>query len=268
MLLTLRGSVAGMCLLAAGTGLFGQAKSRSKGQPDRVFGVRQGPGAKSKEEVAAVQAMLRAQAPDDQIRTADELITKFPKTDFKSFALYNEADGYEAKGDFVKAIVFCEQAVAADQKNFEAEILMANVIATQTKDGDLDKAEKLANATKFAKEALDVIATAPKPVLFQLTEDAWSQQKNAAAARAWQALGLVATVEKKPDETIADFEKGLALVPDPVLMVRTGRALEASKRFDEASAWFDKAIAAPDASAQIKDLAGKDKARVTAEKAK
>lgn len=246
-------AITGLCLVAATT-----AFAQKKG----------GPGPKSKPEAAAVQAMLQAQSPDDQIRTADELITKYSNTDFKSFALSTEADAYEAKGDHAKAIVYCEQALAADPKNFDAEILMANVIAAQTKETDLDKADKLTNAAKFAKEALDVIPTVPKPVLFQMTEDAWAQQKNAAMSRAYQALGLVATVQKKPDEAIANYEKGLALVPDPVLMVRVARAMEAQKKYDDAIGWLDKAIAAPNASAQIKEIAGKDKTRIAAEKSK
>ena len=214
--------------------------------------------------------MLRAQtqSPDEQIRAARELVAKFPQTDFKSYAFYTEADAYEVKGEHALAISFCEQALSADTRNFEAEILLANVIAARTKDTDRDKTEKLAGAVKLAKDALDMIPAAPKPVLFRLKDEAWTEQKDAAASRAWQALGLVATAENKPDEAIVDFENGLALLPDPVLMVRTGRALEASGKYDAALAWFDKALAAPKASAQIRDVAAKDKVRVAAEKAR
>ena len=243
----------GICTLAATSAIAQKARK---------------PGPQSKPEAAAVTAMLQAQTPDDQIRTADELITKFSNTDFKSFALATEADAYEGKGNHEKAIVYCEQALAADPKNFDAEILMANVIAASTKDTDLDKADKLANAAKFAKEALDTIPTVPKPVLFQMTDDAWTTQKNAASARAWQAMGLVATVQKKPDEAIDAYEKGLALVPDPILMVRVARALEAQKKYDDAITWLDKAAASPTASAQIKDISAKDKVRITNEKPK
>jgi tetratricopeptide (TPR) repeat protein len=246
------------------------AKRGNQGEADRVYQVREGPGPKSKAEVAAVEALLKAQnqPADDRIRAAEALMTKFPKTDFKSFALYIEADAWEEKGDHAKAIVYSEQSLAADSHNFEAEILMANVIAGQTRDTDLDKPEKLANARRFAQESLDMIPGAAKPVLFHVTDDAWAEQKDEAESRAWQALGLAAMVEKKPEEAIADYEKGLARSPDPVLMVRTARALEAAKKYDAAIDWLDKAIASPKASPQIKDVAAKDKARITAEKAR
>jgi tetratricopeptide (TPR) repeat protein len=120
----------------------------------------------------------------------------------------------------------------------------------------------------MARQALELVPTVPKPDLFQLTDAQWDKMKNQSASRAWQALGLVATVQKKPDESIADYEKGLALDPNPVLMLRVGRALEAQKKYDEALAWMDKVIASADASAQIKDIATKDKTRVTNEKPK
>ncbi|HWE49703.1 MAG TPA: hypothetical protein VG273_07945 [Bryobacteraceae bacterium] len=249
-------AITGLCLIAA-TAAFAQQQQMKKKSPTQ-----------SKAEAAAVKAMLEAQTPDDQIRTADELITKFSNTLYKSFALFTEADAYEAKNDHTKSIVFCEQALQADPKNFDAETLLANIIASTTRDTDLDKAEKLSRAEKSAKDALDVIPNAPKPDLFQLTDDQWAKMKNQASARAWQALGLVASVQKKADDSIADYEKGLALDPNPILMLRVGRAYEAQKKYDQALEWMDKCIAAPDASAQIKDIATKDKARVTAEKGK
>jgi tetratricopeptide (TPR) repeat protein len=224
--------------------------------------------AKSAAEAAAVQAMLQAQTPDDQIRTADELIAKYSSTNYKAYALFTAAGAWEQKGDHAKAIADCEKALAADPKDFDAAILMANVIASNVTDGDADKADKLARAEKAAKQALDVIKTAPKPRLFQMTDAEWTSMKNSSASQAWQVLAMAATVEKKADEAIADYEKSLALTPDAGLMVRAGRALEAFQKYDDALGWFDKAIASPDADAQLKDVAAKDKTRVMAEKAR
>jgi Tfp pilus assembly protein PilF len=101
-----------------------------------------------------------------------------------------------------------------------------------------------------------------------MTDSEWVSAKNSSASQAWQVLAMTATIEKKADEAVADYEKGLALTPDPGLMVRAGRALEGFQKYDDALAWFDKAIASPNADAQIKDVAAKDKMRVAAEKAR
>lgn len=224
--------------------------------------------AKSAAEAAAVQAMLQAQTPDDQIKTADQLIAKYSSTNYKAYALFTEAGAWEQKGDHAKAIAYCEKALAADPKDFDAEILMGNVIASNTSDSDSDKADKLARAEKAARQALDAIKTATKPHLFQMTDAEWVSAKNSSASQAWQVLAMAATVEKKADEAIADYEKSLALTPDPGLMVQAGRALEGFQKYDDALGWFDKAIASPKADAQIKDVAAKDKMRVAAVKAR
>jgi tetratricopeptide (TPR) repeat protein len=224
--------------------------------------------AKSAAEAAAVQTMLQAQTPDAQIKAADELIAKYSSTNYKAYALVTAAGAYEQKGDHAKAIAYCEKALAADPKDFDAEILMANVIAGNTSDSDPDKADKMARVDKAAKHALEAIKTAPKSRLFQMTDSEWTSMKNSAASQAWQVLAMAATIEKKPDEAIADYQKGLALTPDPGLMVRVGRALEGFQKYDDALGWFDKAIASPDADAQLKDVAAKDKTRVSAEKSR
>jgi len=63
----------------------------------------EGPAPKSKGEVEALQALQAAGGdPDKSIAAAENLITKFADTDFKSIALYIEADAYQRKGDWDK----------------------------------------------------------------------------------------------------------------------------------------------------------------------
>jgi tetratricopeptide (TPR) repeat protein len=255
-----------VCLVAVSTASAQKNKKdadKSAKAPDKSAA---GPK-RSKGEIAAINAMLMSQTPDDRIRTADELITKFADTDFKAFALYQEADAYEMKSNHDKAIVFAEQAVAADPKSYDALILIANVTASQTKDTDLDMAEKLSRSEKAANDGMETLKTISKPTLFQLTDAQWDNNRKISESQGWQALGTIATVRKKPDEAIADFEKALALNPDPVLMLRAGRALIVAKKYDDAIGWFEKAEAAPDSTAQIKSIATADKARASVMKA-
>jgi tetratricopeptide (TPR) repeat protein len=208
--------------------------------------------------------MLSAQSPDDQIKAADDLVTKFADSDFKGLALYIEASAYEAKNNHDKAIVYGEQAIVADPKQYDAEFLIANVTAAQTKDTDLDMAEKLSRAEKAANDGFEILKTVQKPAMFKLTDAQWDTNKKVAESQGWQALGTIATIRKKTDDAMADYNKALALNPDPLIMLRAGRALLIAKKYDEAITWFDKALAAPDATAQIKGIATSDKARATA----
>jgi tetratricopeptide (TPR) repeat protein len=220
---------------------------------------------KSKGEAQALQACIQAQrqTPDDVIKACDELVNKYADTAFKSFALGLEADAYQRKNDNPKAITYGEQALQADPKNFDADNLLANIYAQTTRDTDLDKADKLAKANKYAHDSLDTLqAMNEPPALYSnLTPEQWAQMKKGADAMAWQALGSAALVDKKDDEAVADFEKGLAENPDPVLMIRAGRALLAAKKPDQALGYFEKVMNSPDAPAQIKSIAQADRVR-------
>jgi tetratricopeptide (TPR) repeat protein len=252
-----------VCVLTAATA-FAQAP-----QPAPAAGkkVTNGFGPKSKGEQKAVQDLLQGQTPDDKIKAADALVTAFPTTDYKPFALEIEAEAYQGKGDNIKAINYAEQALTADPKWFDADNLLANVIAATTRDTDLDKDDKLAKAEKYAHDSLDTLGTIAKPALWSnLTDDQWAKLKAGSEASAYQALGMIALVRKKNDEAIANFQKGLAASPDPLLMIRLGRVYLAEKKNDEAITWYDKVINDAEAPAQYKSIAQSDKARAVAAK--
>jgi len=245
-----------LCLLAAGVA-FAQKKGSTPAAPT-------GPGPKSQAEVQAVNAAIQAQTADDRIKAVDDLITKFPMTDFKSFALVMEAESWQAKGDSVKTIVFSEQALQADPKNFDADNLLANTLAATTRDTDLDKEDKLTRGDKYAHDSLDALNTGTRP--FTTPEQTWPKVKADAQAQAWQALGMIAIVRKKSDEAIGDFQKGIDANASPLLMVRLGRVLLAQNKNDEAISWYDKALASPNLPPQVKSIADADKARAVAAK--
>jgi tetratricopeptide (TPR) repeat protein len=222
-----------------------------------------GLGPKSKDEAAAVQAVIQSQAqgPDDEIKAVEALLTKYADTNYKGFALEIEAEAYQKKNDNAKAIVYGEQALAADPKNYDADNLLANILASTTRDTDLDKEEKLTRSEKYAHDALEALQGGKPPLFANASDEAWAKTKAQGESLAWQALGVAALTRKKTDEAVADFQKGLEANPDPVLMIRTGRALLAAKKYDDAIGWFQKAMDSPDAPAQIKSIAQADRVR-------
>src|SRR5215831_20367009 len=117
----------------------------------------------TKQEAEAFNAILKAQSPDDKIKAADEFVTKFADSQYKGIALYDAAEAADAKGDYIKAITYAEESLQADPTNFDAKLLVAGETAQHTRENDLDKAEKLAKAEKYAREALAEIPNAAKP---------------------------------------------------------------------------------------------------------
>jgi tetratricopeptide (TPR) repeat protein len=218
---------------------------------------------KSNAEAKAVNAMLTAQDPDSRIKAADELITKYADTPFKSLALYLEADAYSQKNDPDKAIVFAEQAVDADPTNYQAYVLLTKTYASTTHFNDLDKAEKLAKIDKYSKLALTNLETADKPNP-KLGDAEWKQAKDDLAGQVYLGMGIAAAYSNKIDDAKADFDKVAAMDQDPTDLIRAGRALLDVKKWADAVTYFEKAAASPNASAQIKQIAESDKARAQA----
>jgi len=218
---------------------------------------------KSKAEAAAINAMIQAQDPDSRIKAADELITKFADTPYKSLALYMEADAYAQKGDTDKCIVYAEQAIDTDATNYQAYVLLTKTYAATTHVNDLDKADKLAKIDKYGKLALSNLETAAKPN-DKLSDTEWKTAKDDYAGQVYLGEGIAAVFSNKMDDAKADFEKVATMDQDPTDLIRAGRAELDAKKYADAIEWFDKAAASPNANDQIKKIATSDKARAQA----
>src|SRR5665213_1219404 len=216
---------------------------------------------KSQKEAEAVNAIITATTPDQKIAAADNLLSKYKDTQFKSMALQMEGEAYGQKGDGPNAIVYGDRSIEADPKNFQALLLVSSQIARMTKEFDLDKDEKLKRATKLANDAIAAIGTAEKPNP-QLTDDQWTGIKKDLTSEAHETLGMIASVDKKPDAAIAELKTAIDGSGSPAYtaMIRLISVYNNTKKYDDATALADKVIAsgAPD---NLKKIAAEEKAR-------
>jgi tetratricopeptide (TPR) repeat protein len=219
-----------------------------------------GPKPKSNAENDAIVAMGKAQDPDGQIKAADDLLTTYPDTDYKAVALLVEAQAYNQKRDYPKAIVTGEKSLEADPNNYATLLLLADIYARTSKPTDLDLNDKVAKVDKYAKEALALLEKAEKPKA-DLPDADWAQIKTSEEAQAYMSLGLSAVLRKKFDEAKTDFDKSVTMYPDPLVMLYIERAYSTAKQYDDAIAWADKAASAQGVPDNIKGIAANDKAR-------
>jgi len=159
--------------------------------------------------------------------------------------------------------VFGEQAIQADPKNYQAEVLLAKSYAAMTHNNDLDKADKVAKIEKNAKDALTNLQAATKPNP-NLPDDQWNQIKNDLEGQAYYALGIAAIYGGKMDDATTDFQKVGELDQDPTDLIRGARAYMDAKKPEQAMQLLDKAAASPQANAQVKNIITSDKARAQA----
>jgi len=223
---------------------------------------------KSQKEAEAIQAMFQAPDPATRIAAAKELITKFADTDFKSTAFYIMAFSAQQTGDLENVVVYAEQALEADDKNYGAMILISSALAQRTREFDLDREEKLGRAEKLANQAIELVKVAPKPNP-NITDEQWEGAKKDYTGQAYEGLGMAAMARKNYDACATNLKLAVdnAAQPDPATLVRLGNCLGKVKKFDEAIAALERAINDPSAAAVVKQAATQEKLTLLKQKA-
>src|SRR5579883_1369062 len=118
------------------------------------------PKIKSEKERQAILAVANATDPDTKIAAADSLLTKFADTEFKVYAMSEQAHAARAKGDIEAMIVYAERVLEADPGNYDAMLMIASGLAQRTREFDLDKEQKLTRASDLANKAIEALKTA------------------------------------------------------------------------------------------------------------
>jgi tetratricopeptide (TPR) repeat protein len=236
-----------------------QPPPAKQGQP---AGQPKGPAPKSQAEAQALMALQTAagsQNPDEIIKASEELITKFADTDFKEVALMLESQAYKTKGDADKAQIVGERVLEINPKNFQTTLMLGEILATHTRENDLDKEEKLSKAEKYLNGTIENLKTAAKPNP-QVTDQQWDEGKKQLTSEAHNDLGLVALDRKKYDVAIAEFKMAVDLDPQAAFSVRLASAYQLAGKNTEALEIVDKLLADPQLHPQIKNVAMQVKA--------
>jgi tetratricopeptide (TPR) repeat protein len=259
--------LAGALVTAFAAGLVAQPTTA---QPPAAGAPAQAPKGPSPDEVKALQAVMAASQGGDfdgVIKAAEDVVTRFPDSTYKDMVLSAESDAYKGKRDWIKAQIYAEQALAANPKSYQANLQLSDLLAQHTGEHDLDKEEKLTKADKYAHQALDLLATAPKPQP-NLPDAQWDGYKQALTAQAQHDLALSAMSRKKWDDAIAAFKAAIAIDPQPAYKVQMASALQSQGKNDEAIALCDEVLAMPQlhpaiqaAAKNIKEVATKAKGK-------
>lgn len=215
-----------------------------------------GPSPKSPAEAKAVMALNAAgqsNDPDAMIKAANDLLTKFTDTDYKEYALSMEAKAYQGKGDWEHAQVYGQQALQVNPKSYTMLLLVGEVMAGHIGDHDLDRQEKLTNATKDFTDTIEIVKTALKPNA-QVTDDQWAEYKKYTIAEAHNGLGMLAIVRKDWDTGIAEFNAAIEGDPQDAYQTRLASVYLSAGKLDEAIAICDKLLANPSLHPAIKQV--------------
>jgi hypothetical protein len=224
------------------------------------------PRAKSQKESDALRAFQYAQTPDRQLRAIENILADFPDTDFKVMLLQTAMQIEQRKNDLAQVLFYGERLLHADRKGAFALVTMASETARHILQLDLDKEKQLAKVDEFAKAGLEAAKVMPRPS--GIPEKQWEAGRKDLQAMAYDAMGQAAGLRKKYDEAIADYKQAISIAatPDAVTWARLGQVYEDSGKLDDAADAFDRALATPHISPQVRSVAQAKKDEVAQRK--
>jgi len=196
-------------------------------------------------------------------KAAEDFVAKYPDSELKGAAFQQTMAVYQQAGNEDKALEMGRKALSFSPDDPTVLVSTAELIASRTRDTDLDKDQRLAEATKDAKHALETITDFPAPP--NMPADQVAKIKNEIRGTAYSVLGMADYTNKNYAGAANNFKQAIDVTtgdPDPTVFLRYTLALDKAGKYPEALDAANKTLALADAQPQVKQLATQEKARL------
>jgi len=216
-------------------GTAGQSGGQTGAAPAAPAGKRP-PQAKTQPEFDAFKAANATQDPAALDKAADDFAAKYPESELR-ILLYKQAmRDYQNANNADKMQDMGRKVLALDPDDPEALVGVAEILTERTRDSDLDKDQRLAEASKLAQHAIDTIETdvTVPPGTPQEKIDAY---KGFLRSSAYSVLGTLALNSDKYPQAEDYLRKSIAALPqqpDPLVVLRLALALDKQEKYPDA----------------------------------
>jgi tetratricopeptide (TPR) repeat protein len=235
-------AVLGMCVWSLGqdkkptqTAPAGQAAAAPAG--------KRMPQAKTQPEFEAYNAAIQLADAAAAEKAADDFAAKFPDSELRVVLYKSAMQKYQVANNADKMLEMAQKALTFDADDPEALVGVAQVLAERTRDTDLDKDQKLAEAKKNAERALvtidiDVPTSGYPP-------EKVAQFKGFLKSEAYAILGTLASNAKNWPEAESNLHKSIDAFPeqvDSVAVLRLAVALDMQNKIPDALKYANQAV--------------------------
>jgi tetratricopeptide (TPR) repeat protein len=231
--------------------------------PSQPAGTKRPPQAKSQEEITAYNAIRNIRDSQQAEQAAKDFETKFPQSELRALVYQNLMDAYQGVNNADKAIEMGRKAVSIDPDNPVVLVMLANVVAEHTRETDLDRDQRYAEAVKYARHALETIPT-DVTVAPNTTPDKVTQFKQLLSALAHSAIGFVELNRHNDPAAEAELRQAAELntvQPDPMVFLRLAIALDHQSKYADALQATNRVLALSP-NGPMADLAHREKDRL------
>jgi tetratricopeptide (TPR) repeat protein len=222
------------------------------------------PMAKTKEEYEAYNLAASKTDPAQLEAAADEFAQKFPTSELKELLYVRAMNLYQQQNNSAKVVVVGREAIALNPTNPVPLVAVASALVMDTRETDLDRDTRYAEASKDAQAALDNVDTGLE-VPPNVPAESVARAKANLRSIAYDTLGVIAMNKKDYATAEQNFQKAADLMkaqPDSVVYLRLSVAQDNEKKYEAALDSANKAAQyAPEGSPE-KNLAKQQQDRL------
>ncbi len=223
------------------------------------------PSAKTKQEYDQYLAAANASDAATSEKLAREFEVQFPNSELLPF-LYQQVMGkYQKADNSDKTLDMGRKALQYDPDNIGALVMNATVLAERTRQTDIDRDQRLKEATTDAQRALENIRTGNYMLAPNATPEQVQQFKEQVTGMAYQALGKAEMERENNAAAEQDFRKAIetpAGKGDAIVWYRLALALDRQNKYEDAKAAITTAVALAPADSKVADMARNEQSRL------
>ena len=202
------------------------------------------PQAKTQEEFKAFQDVAAKPDPASMEQAANAFAQQFPNSELKGPMYQNVMLAYQNANNSDKTLEMGRKVLSIDPDNVVALVTVASVLANRTRESDLDKEERLAEAKKDANQAIQVV-NGPEGLPVGIPADKAEAYKNTILSMAYGALGQSEFVSNNYPAAEVALRKSTSFTgiqPDPISWFQLTLTLDREGKYADALQAANKCI--------------------------
>lgn len=222
------------------------------------------PQAKTVPEFDAYKTASAITDPAAQEKAAADFAEKYPQSELRPLLYKSVMHSYQQANNADKMMEMAQKVLSYDPDDPEALLGVAQVMAERTRDTDLDRDQRLAEAQKDAQRALATIDT-DLPTSGYPAEQL-KAFKDFLRSDAYAILGTIDFNKKDWPTAETNLRKSIDAFPqqvDPIAVFRLSVALDMQNKYPEALKYADQAVSLTKEGTGAGDAARKEKERLT-----
>ena len=253
-----------VAMLGISAGGFGQSKpaGQTAAAGQTAPAGKRPPQAKTQPEFDAYKAAAAITDPAAQEKAADDFATKFPDSELRPLLYKAVMNAYQQANNPDKLLEMARKLLTFDPDDPQALLGVAQVLGDRTRDTDLDRDQKVAEARKDAQRAL---ATVDTDIPAGLPAEKMDVYKGYVRSEAYAILGTLDFNAKTWADAEANLRKSIDAYPqevDPIAVFRLSVALVMQNKYPEALKYANQAVDLTKPGTGAGDAARKEKDRL------